>query len=161
MQHMVVMEKEDYTFLADNWISLHHCQGPLLQREMKMSKSIAINEFRTCINNYIHIKGWDVIPYPCHNFNGSCLTHWGRMMHICISKLTIIGSDNGLSPDQCQAIIWTNAGILLIQTLGTNFSEILSAIHTFSFKKMHLKMAAILSRPQCVDRTTTEGKLDE
>ena len=24
------------------------------------------------------------------------LTHWGRVMHICISKLTIIGSENGL-----------------------------------------------------------------
>ena len=64
-------------------------------------------------------------------------------MHICISKLTIIGSDNGLSPGQRQAIIWTNAGILLIQTLGTNFREILSEIHTFSFKKMHLKMLSM------------------
>ena len=62
------------------------------------------------------------------------------MTHICISKLTIIGSDNGLSPGRCQAIIWTNARILLIRTLGTNSSEILSAIGTFSFKKMHLKM---------------------
>ena len=35
------------------------------------------------------------------------LTHWGRVMHICISKLTIIGSDNGLSPRRRQAIIWT------------------------------------------------------
>ena len=33
--------------------------------------------------------------------------------YICISILTIIGSDNGLSPGWCQAIIWTNAGILL------------------------------------------------
>ena len=38
---------------------------------------------------------------------------------------TIIGSDNGLSPGRHQAIIWTNDGILLIGTLGTNFSEIL------------------------------------
>ena len=59
---------------------------------------------------------------------------------LCISKLTIIGSDNGLLPGQCQAIIWTNAGILLIGPLGTNFSEILIEIHTFPFKKMHLKM---------------------
>ena len=59
---------------------------------------------------------------------------------ICISKVSIIGSDNGLSPGQRQAIIWTNAIILLIWTLGTNFSEILSKIYTFSFKKMHLKM---------------------
>ena len=52
-------------------------------------------------------------------------THWCWVTHICTSKLTIIGSDNGLSPGRCQATIWTNAGILLIQTLGTNVSEIL------------------------------------
>ena len=37
------------------------------------------------------------------------LTHWGRATHICVSKLTIIGSDNGLSPGRHQAIIWTIA----------------------------------------------------
>ena len=37
------------------------------------------------------------------------LTHWGRMTHICVGKLIIIGSENGLSPDRRQAIIWTNA----------------------------------------------------
>ena len=67
-------------------------------------------------------------------------TNWGRVTHICVSKLTGIGSDNGLSPGRRQAIIWTNAVILLIRTLGTNFSEILSEIHSFSFSKMHLKM---------------------
>ena len=36
-----------------------------------------------------------------------------------------------LSPGQRQAISWTNAGILLIGTLETNFSEILIEIHTF------------------------------
>ena len=75
------------------------------------------------------------------------LTHWGRVMHICISKLAIIGSDNGLLPGRRQAIIWTNAGILLIWTLGTNFSEILIEIHIFSFKKMHLKMLSVKWRP--------------
>ena len=71
-------------------------------------------------------------------------------MHICISKLTSIGSDNGLSPSRYQAIIRTNAGILLIQTLGTNFSEILRTIYTFSFKKMHLKMSSGKCRPSCL-----------
>ena len=85
------------------------------------------------------------------------LTHWGRVTHICVSKLTIIGSDNGLSPGRRQAIIRTNAGILLIRPFGTNFSEILIEIIIFSFKKMRLKvssgeMAAILSRPRCVNR---------
>ena len=55
---------------------------------------------------------------------------------IYVSKLTIIGADNGLSPGRRQAIIWTNAGILLIWTLGTNLSEILIEIHTFSFNKV-------------------------
>ena len=71
--------------------------------------------------------------------NTICLTHWGRVTHICVSNLAIIGSDNGLSPGRRQAIIWTNAGILLIGPLGTNFSETLIRIQTFSFKKMHSK----------------------
>ena len=64
------------------------------------------------------------------------LTHWGRVTHICVGNLTIIGSDNGLSPGRRQAINWTNAGTLLIEHLGTNLSEILIKINTFSFKKM-------------------------
>ena len=58
------------------------------------------------------------------------------MTHVSFSKTTIIGSDNGLSPARRQAIIWTNAGILLIGTLGTNFSEIAIKIDKFSFKKI-------------------------
>ena len=77
----------------------------------------------------------------------SFLTHWGRMTHICVAYLTIIVSDNGLSPSRHQAIIWTNAGILLIRPLGTNFNEILIEIHTFSFKKMHSKMSSAKRRP--------------
>ena len=78
---------------------------------------------------------------------GDELTHWGRVTHICVNKLTIIGSDNGLSPDRRQAIIWTNAGLLLIGPLGTNFSEILIEILTFSFKKMCLKVSSAKRRP--------------
>ena len=61
------------------------------------------------------------------------------MTHICVSKLTIIGSDNGLSPGRRQAIIWTNDGLLLIGPLGTNFSEILIEINTFSFKNIFIQ----------------------
>ena len=80
----------------------------------------------------------------------SVLTHWGRVTHMCVSELTIIGSDNGLSPGRCQAIIWTNAGILLIGLLGTRFSGILIGIQTFSFKKMHLNMSSAKWRPFCL-----------
>ena len=78
----------------------------------------------------------------------SILTHWGQVVHICVSKLIIIGPDNDLSPARRQVIIWTNAGVLI----GTNFNEIVRAI---SFKKMYFEniictIASILSLPQCV-----------
>ena len=75
------------------------------------------------------------------------LTHWGRVTHICVGNLTIIGPDNGLSPGRRQAITWANDGILLIRPLGTNFSEILIEIHTFSFKKMRFKLSSGKWRP--------------
>ena len=78
--------------------------------------------------------------------NKKQLTHWGRVTHICVSKLTIIGSDNGLSPSRRQAIVWTNAGSLSIGTLRTYFSEISIKIQQFSLKKMHLKMSSAKRR---------------
>ena len=45
------------------------------------------------------------------NINWLQLTHWGRVTHICVGNLTIIGSDNGLPPGRRQAIISPNAGI--------------------------------------------------
>ena len=63
------------------------------------------------------------------------------MTHICVSKLTIIGSDNGLSPGRHQATIWTNDGILWIGPLGTNFNEILIEIHIFFMQENAFKMS--------------------
>ena len=102
--------------------------------------------------------GWahkqnDPWPWQCWGMMGNIntfLTHWGRVTHICLSKLTINPSDNGLSPDRRQAIIWTSTGIWLIGPLGTNFSEILIEIITFSFKKMHLKVSSAKWRPCCL-----------
>ena len=92
------------------------------------------------------------------NFTMHCLggfveiiiTHWGRVTHICVSKQTIIGSDNGLSPGRRQAIIWTNAETLIICPLGTTFNEILIKIHIFSFTKMHLKLSSGIWWPFCI-----------
>ena len=93
----------------------------------------------------LHLKMSSAKHWPfCSSLNR--LVHWGRVMHICISKLITIGSDNGLSPGWRQGIIW----LLLIWTLGTIFSEILSEIHIFSFKIMHLKMSSGNRRPFCL-----------
>ena len=84
------------------------------------------------------------------------LTHWGRVTHICVSNLTTIGWDNGLSPGRRQAIISTNDRILLIGPLGTNFNQ-----NSYIFIQENVleiivcKMAAILSRSQCVKSSIT------
>ena len=69
-------------------------------------------------------------------------SHRSRVTHICVGSLTIIGSDNDLSPSRLKAIDWTNVEILLIGLLGASFSDILIEIHIFSLKKMHLKILA-------------------
>ena len=86
---------------------------------------------------YVNLPKGEVLVNLCV----STFTNWGRVTHICFGNLTIIGSDNCLSPGQRQTNIWTDAGILLIGPSGTDFNEILIKIHTFSFKKIYLKMS--------------------
>ena len=103
------------------------------------------NVIAVCVSISIHNNSsilvmitWVISTLMSKKIHNAYFTHWGWVMHICVSKPTTNGSDNGLSPGRRQTIIWTNAGILLIGPLGTNLSEILSEIHTFSLKKMHL-----------------------
>ena len=112
--------------------------------------------------SYLHIKNGALTPIKRLRYRRSsfwctivmlhfmqCLTHWGQVMHMWIGKLTIIDSDNGLLPGRLQAIIWTNAGILLIWPIGTNFSEISIKIHISiqenAFQSVVCEMSAILS----------------
>ena len=69
------------------------------------------------------------------------------MTHTCVDKLTITGSDNGLSPGRRQAIIRISAGILLIGYTGTNFSGILIEIQYFSLKKIRFKISSVKCCP--------------
>ena len=124
----------------------------IVAKKVTLKKSEAQHLF--CPGKIIHSKNEDLCTL-FHTFVYFVvvldqLTHWGQVTHICVSKLIIIGSDNGLSPERRQAIIWTIAGILLIGTLGTNFSQILSEIQTFSFKKMLLKMSSAKCRQFCL-----------
>ena len=72
------------------------------------------------------------------------------MTHIYVCKLTIIGSDNGLSPERRQAIIWTNAGILLIWTIGNKLQWNFDRNSKISLKKRHLKMSSAKWRLFCL-----------
>ena len=145
-----------------SWVvSVHDCRDVTpVQRAPVISR-----ESRLWIEKHCTPHGWDwgiQISLSCgHAVNTrrqltasihkqDAVAHWGRVTHICVGKLSIIGSDNGLSPSRRQAIIWTNSGILLIGTLGTNLIEISIEIYTFSFKKMRLKMSSGKWRPCCL-----------
>ena len=141
---------------SDNGLSPDRCQaiiwinaGILLTEPLGTNFNEFLIKPLTFSFKEMHLKMSSENYQPfCHGLN--VLTHWGRVMHICVSNLTIIGPDNGLSPGRRQAIIWTNALILLIGPLGTNFSEILIEIQTFSFKKMRLKVSSAKWRPFCL-----------
>ena len=108
-----------------------------------------VYDFRMCLQHVImeryHVD--DMMQIHAKFSADTLLNHWGGVTLICVTKLPTIGSGNGLSPGRRQAIIWTNAGILSIGSLGTTFSEIVIEIDTFSFKKMHLKMLLGYWRP--------------
>ena len=65
----------------------------------------------------------------------STLIDWGRVTRICVGSLTIIGSDNCLSPGRRHAITWTDAGILLIGPSKTDFNEIIH-FHSRKFENV-------------------------
>ena len=91
---------------------------------------IYCNPYNNFVMNYYIDTNW-----CCGNSTILYLIHWGRVTHLRIGKLITMGWDNGLTPGRHQAIVSTNAGMLLTEPLGTNFSEILSEIHAFHSRK--------------------------
>ena len=79
----------------------------------------------------------------------------------------LMGQNEAYMLGRYQTIIWTNAGIVLIRTSGTNFNEIWSEIHIFTYKKLHLKLSSAKWRSFCFDLNILinlpgdELKLDE
>ena len=77
--------------------------------------------------------------------NASCV-HWGYItLHppsAAHMRRGTRSSGNDLLPVRRQATTRTNAGLLSIGLLGTNFSEIWIGILPFSVKKIHFKMSS-------------------
>ena len=69
-----------------------------------------------------------------------------------------IGSGNGLAPAWCQAIAWTNADSLSIESLGINFSEVWLKIQQYLYNKMDLKMLSAKCQPFCSGLNTLKEK---
>ena len=95
------------------------------------------NSMLSFLFHYVNLPKGELFVNLCD----STLIDWGRVTHICVGNLAIVGSHNCLSPGRRHAIIWTDAGILLIGPSETDFNEILIKNHAFSFKKIYLKMS--------------------
>ena len=72
------------------------------------------------------------------------------MTHVSIDNITAIVLINGLLPGSRHAVIGTNAGILLIEPLVTNFGEILIESHIFELEKMQLKLLFVKWQTFCI-----------
>ena len=108
------------------------------------------------VRNEIFIKQSVKEPFPAKQlqYAFSPLTQWGRVTHICVGNLSIIGSDNRLSPGRHQVITCTNAGIMLTGTLWIKTLHFNRNLY-ISFKKMHSNTSSAIWRPffsrlQCV-----------
>ena len=84
------------------------------------------------------------------------IAHWGRVTHICVDKLIIIGSDNGLSPDRRQASHYLNQCSIIVNWILANifqwkFNQNTAIfIEDYARENVVCEMASTLSRPQCV-----------
>ena len=147
------------------WICLinNHVSNHMVYLVPYIILAYYFKHFESDLWNDLHELSFMMLLFKWIGFNDAFIfckalhfiTHWGRVTHIYVSKLTTIGSDNDLSLGRRQAIISTSAGILLTGPWGTNFSEISIGIQTFfiqenAFEDVAWKMAAILSRSQCV-----------
>ena len=97
---------------------------------------VAINRWLSARLHCLSCSALDILQ-SCSKPSSFMICHGYAL---CLRQQIIVPY-NGLSPGRRQAIIWTNAEILLIRTLGTSFSEILISIQIFSLQKMHLKMS--------------------
>ena len=95
------------------------------------------NSMLSFLFHYVNLRKGELLVNLCV----ATLIDWGRVTHIGVGNLAIIGSDNCSSPGLRHAIIWTDAGILLIGPSETDFNEILIKNHIFSFKKIYLTMS--------------------
>ena len=155
-EHSTIFKWHFHMYFAA--MACHRTDDKILPLPEPMMTSFTFND--TYVSPDPNCVQWSICTYLfCNIATKYILTHWGRVTHICVGNLTIIASDNGLSPGRRQAIIRTNAGILLIRPLGTNFSEFLVEILIFSFKKMRLKVSSAKRRPFCLGLNVSTERL--
>ena len=103
------------------------------------------------------LKAPNCYQFNCHQFKVLSHSFLGNVywtFKISIPQLCMV---TWSALGRRQAIFWTKAGILLIGLSGTNFSEILIEILTFSFKKMSFKVSSAKWRPFCLGQCVMQS----
>ena len=126
-----------------NWLWRAYQLKQHILIQLTYSSKIILNRYFSIIRRSYNFFR-NITHCQSYNLKGANLTHWGRVKHICI------GSDNGVTPDRRQTIIWISVVILLIGPLGTTLNIILIGIYKFPFKKMCFKMSSRTRRPFCL-----------
>ena len=111
-----------------------------------------------CLSTDYTCGVWDFVWTTCPLFGLCLLSHWGRVTHICVSKLTIIGSDNDLSPGRRSSHYLNQCWNIVNWTLRNKLQWNLSRNSNIFFQKNALEnvvcvIASISSRPQWVNNT--------
>ena len=114
-----------------------------------LSRIIATQKLDTLSVPSTHYVSNNCINFQSHQLAG---TNWIAIDLMTVSKLTIIGSDKGLSPRRHQAIVWGIVNWTLGNKLQWNLNRISYIfIQENAYADVVWKMTAILSRPQYVN----------
>ena len=131
----------------------HMCQNVNLWLQLISNENFADFVGDICVNihyiSYTTIYEYIVCRMVASLSRHQCLTHRGRITHLCVNKPGHLWLDNGCRL-QRQAIVRTIARLLMIRTLGISFSEIWSKIQQFSHNKIKLKILSANWRPFCL-----------
>ena len=83
-----------------------------------------------------HDKRWSGVKTwqwkPDRSFTPARVTYQSLVTHICVKNKPIIGWDNGMSPVCYQAIVWTNAGWLIVGPM--EFAELCKQYFVYIFR---------------------------
>ena len=128
---------------SSNGLLIFWCQGStekvLTDRQLDPQKETAV-EYETKYKLYIYQNA----------FQNVCLTHWGRVTHICVGNLTIIGWDMWLVAWMAPSHYLNQCWNIVNWTPRSKHQWNFNRNSKFSFKKMYFKMLSAKWRPFCL-----------
>ena len=92
-------QKQKLCFTSPCWLHRYHKRAYSIVHLFVSYRHMLSNQYKYFRSTYKHQRF--VTSFKTPEQNPDYLTYWGRVTHICVSKLAIIGSENDLSHDLC------------------------------------------------------------